>query len=417
MKNTIAMFFSTKYWSNGEELKRVSRAITSEFGGEEVFVVVDGDLTEILASDNGDTLIVIPCSGSVQPHIIRACEKFKNVIMFAGYVEGNFDNKITDQMLYCNAGPTLMDAYCVLKRSGNIRLIKTKKQLEAYLFACKAAEKVRNAKIALIGETEPWVISASRDTELYYDRLGVRIEKLKQSELIELYNNTTFDEAKDIYEYYKNGAKDIVEPTEQDLVNTARMAKAMVTLLKLHQCDGMAIACFNLIANTGVNPCIGVSYINGKTPYFAACEGDIDSAVTMLFIRALTKSDPFMANPSLQKNDHVNFAHCTAPTEECDFVLRNHHETGVGVSLQVNYGIGKAMSLYRYSGVLNAITINKGISVEGKYEPNCRTQVCVEINDYKNYVDNALGCHQIMTFDDSTMLMSELANILGIEIR
>ena len=107
----------------------------------------------------------------------------------------------------------------------------------------------------------------------------------------------------------------------------------MLGMIEKYKCDGMAIACFDLIASTGINPCLGVSYINGETPYFAACEGDVDSAVTMLFIQALTDDSPWMANPNLEQDETINFVHCTAPVKGHKYILRNHHKTGIGASL------------------------------------------------------------------------------------
>ncbi len=421
MKNIIVMFFSTKYFPDENKIKKIENAIKNTFKKEEIITIIDGDLSILPDVKNYDSVIIIPCSGSVQPNIIEVCDSFNNVVMFSGYVDGNFESEITDMMLYANAGPTFMDSYGVLKRIKNVDIKKTTIELNLYLQACNAVEKIKNARIGMIGNTEPWVISVSKNLEIYEKQIGVKIEQIQQNELLETYKDTDKEESQYIYDYYKNNASQICEPTETDLINTARMAQAMIKIIKKYQLSGIAIACFDLIANSGVNPCVGVSYINGETPYFAACEGDIDSAITMLFIRTLTGDNPWMANPSLQKDDSVNFAHCTAPIsisgEKQKYILRNHHETGVGVSLQVQYKHDLPISLFRYSGVENSITINRGYSVEGRYEPNCRTQMRVELENYNNYIENVIGCHQIMALRDVTSQMEEFAKIMNIRVK
>ena len=94
----------------------------------------------------------------------------------------------------------------------------------------------------------------------------------------------------------------------------------------------------------------------------------------------------------------------------------NHHETGVGISPRVLYENGLRMSLFRYCGDLNTMTIHKGKSVEGRYEPNCRTQMCIAPDDYEHYMATVLGCHQVMTFEDITEEMKGLCRLLNIEI-
>ncbi len=74
------------------------------------------------------------------------------------------------------------------------------------------------------------------------------------------------------------------------------------------------------------------------------------------------------------------------------------------------------MSLFRYSGEMNAMTINIGESVEGRYEPNCRTQMRIALMDFEHYMATAIGCHQVMTFEDITGSMEELCKLLNVKV-
>lgn len=415
MATIITAFFATKYWQDTDEIERVFSEIKETFAPREIIKIVDGDLSGLKAESGDDSIVIIPCSGSVQPDIIKASKGFKNKIMFASYIEGNFKAATTDRMLYCNAAPTFIETYSILRREGNVKLIKTTKELKAYLNAAEAAVRIRHSKIGIIGAPEPWVISVSRDFDKYKKQTGIDIVQIQQSELAELYNSAAEEEYRHIYDYYKGKAAEIAEPTDIDILNAAKMAGAMLKIIKKYGVDGVAVACFDLISKTGINPCIGVSYINGETPYFAACEGDLDSAVTMLFVRALTQDSPWMANPNLQKNDTVNFVHCTAPIGNNRFILRNHHETGVGVSPQVEYGLEPVVTAIRYSAESNSITINKGRCVEGRYEPCCRTQVHIEFEDFEHYINTVPGCHQVIVFSDISDAVASAAQIMGIE--
>ena len=122
----------------------------------------------------------------------------------------------------------------------------------------------------------------------------------------------------------------------------------------------MAIACFNLLS-LGTTSCLGVSYINDCTAQMAACEGDLDSAVTMLMMKRLTDTKPWMANPGLHPKGIVNFSHCTAPLavdgrQDCPYILRSHHESGIGVSLQVEIPGSVRLTACRVSGVWGTFT-------------------------------------------------------------
>ena len=382
--------------------------IKEKFAGDTVVTVIDGDLSEANQYTDCDTLIVVPCSGSVQPDIIRLSEPFEKIILCAGYVPGNYSLELTDKMLCKNASPTLMDTFGVLKRDEKkiVVLKKNFEQLSGYRKIVAAYDTVKNGKITIINGPEPWVISVSRKYEDYEKQLGIEIDVTTPAELIDLYENTTVDEAKEIYEYYRKDASEIKEPTDDDIMKCSRLAKAMMKLIQAHQSNGLAIACFDLIGRI-------------ETEWFAACEGDIDSAVTMLMMHSLTHEKPWMANPCLQSDDTINFAHCTAPLrvhgEKQQFILRNHHETGAGASPRVFYNQGLEISMFRYSGVQNVMTFNKGISVEGRYEPNCRTQMRIQLDDFAHYIDTAVGCHQVLTFEDILDDMKELCILLNVK--
>ena len=411
------LFFSTKYWPDAAQRESAATEIEARMNIP-TCTVTDGVVPAPVSFSQKDTLLCIPCSGSVQPDILRLAPQFGEVILFAGYVEGNFSPALCDAMLARNAAPTVMDCFGVLRRSHSVRLIRDHASLSRLMRAKAAAEKIRGSRVLLIGGREPWVISPPSDTEIYRKNLGVQIVPVPHEELISLYERTSDADARHIADIFAAGKR--VEPTAEDVLRCARMAAAMERLLTSREADGLAIACFDLIRRTGVNPCLGVSYLNGETPYFAACEGDTDSAVTMLMSRALGADNPFMANPCLQADESVNFAHCTAPLQtggrRRDFLLRTHHETGVGASPQVDYGTGDPVCMLRYSGVTHSMMIEEGISVPGRYEPNCRTQLRVRPRDFRRWSENILGCHQVLLFGEASADVAALCGELGIRV-
>lgn len=422
MKTLTAIFTATKYWPDLAEINETYEILKRSFQSDAVVGITNGDFSEAEKYFDYDAVIIVPISGSVQPDIVKLCEHFDKITIFTSYVSGNFSQEMTDKILYRNAAPTCMDTYAVLKRntSKTVALKKTFDDLNRYLKVLEASEKVHHGKIVMVKGPEPWVISVSRNFEDYKKQLGIEVQLITQEEIIHEYERTTFMEASKIYEYFKNGASEIVEPTDETIRKCARMACALVKTIQKYQADGMALACFDLITRSGVNPCLGVSYVNGETPWFITCEGDIDSAVTMLMVRALTDEKPWMANPNLQKDDTINFAHCTAPInlggKMNKFILRSHHETGIGCSPEVIYDTGKTMSLFRYSGAMHKLSINRGVSVPGRYEPTCRTQVRIKLQDMNHYLDTDIGCHQVMIFTDTTKEMTELCDLIKIPV-
>ena len=407
MVNKRFVFFaSTRYWIDFQQLleyfeewKDLLRPIATE-----CLLIVDGKDMESLIPEAGDILIIVPMSGAVQKDILQAAEKFEAVILYAGYVQGNAGDQITRLMTKYNAAPTLMDSWSVLrKRNKKTVLALHQDDLEHKLRIIDAFQSLRKAKLLLIGEPEPWVVSVSRNLD-DYRKLGLEIVQIAQQEIADLYANTTEEEGHQYYEKYKLGAQACVGPCDDDMKNASRMAAALMKTLLKYQADGLALACFNLLS-LGTTSCLGVSYINDCTDKIAACEGDLDSAVTMLMLKRLTHTKVWMANPGLHPDGIINFSHCTAPLEvdgkrDYPFVLRRHHESGIGVSLQVEMPVNLRLTACRISGVWETYTVQRAVAEKGPREECCHTQLYVRFDDFDQYLKTAVGCHQVFCFEE-----------------
>ena len=423
MPMRTVLFFSSRYWKDAVEITETAGRISSLLPGD-VYIVTDGDVLAVPDGKEGDLWQIVPMSGGVQPHILSFAEGKTNLLLFAAYASRKAEPTLADALLMRNAAPAVMDVYAVLKRdpARTVHLYTEPEDAARLSRIFRAREILRQKPLLLVGAPEPWVISVPARTDVYREKLGVCFLSVTQEELIRLYEETPEDDrdTEKIRRYFADAEK-VFAPTADDLTRCARMGAAMLHLLEKYSGAGMAVACFDLIRRTGVNPCLGVSYINGETEYIAACEGDTDSAVTMRMVRALEGDAPFMANPCLRLDGTVNFAHCTAPVrilgEKQRFWLYDHHETGVGASPRVFYETNRRLTMLRYGGEENALTVQGCTAVDGRYEPNCRTQLCVRPDSMERYLDTLLGCHQVLVFGDLKEDVRALAELLGMEVR
>ena len=418
---TICLFASTRYWEDAEELKRVAEKMKADLPVEHGELKLILSQEDVENTEGGDIMVAVPMSGAVQALVIQAAEKFGAVCVYPGYIKGNVNDEATAKMLLLNAAPAVMDTYSVLKRThphvfmclNQEALLKTLKIIRAYF-------SLRGGKLLLIGDIEPWVISVSRDLAVYESSLGIRFEKVSLEDMVARFNAVTDEEAKPLYDLWRNAAQKIEEPTDSDMMKAARFCVALKKMIEAHEAMGAAIACFNLLRQIDTTACLAVSYINSETDYVAACEGDVDSAVTMLMLKKLTNKGVWMANPNIQPNRTVNFVHCTAPVRicgaNCPYSLRNHHESGLGVSPQIDFPNNLTLTACRLSDNAKKITIQRGTGRRDVYETSCRTQYTVAFDDFDKYIDTALGCHQVFAFEDITAELEELAKMLRLEV-
>ena len=418
MKTVYLFFAASRYWQDTAMLNETYKELCMDIAENSCCrLVVDGDTQNL---PEGDCLVAVPMSGAVQKNILEAASHYESTILYGAYIRGNASSEACNEMLRCNAAPTLMDVWAVLHRTKQRTfLCLNKEELRKRVHIVEAYFKIRGATVLKIGQTEPWVISNADDASVYEERFGIKILCIPQEELALLYREATRKQAEPYYVHFKTSSTGCKEPDDDDLWNASRMAWALVTVMKRYEADAAALACFNLLKE-GTNSCLGVSYVNDCTDMIVSCEGDVDSAVTMLLMKQLTSMKLWMANPGLQPDDTVNFSHCTSPIccmgKKLPCILRNHHESGIGVSLQVDIPTGIPVTACRISDNASKITVNSGTSIPGEYENACRTQMHVRFEDMKHYIMTALGCHQVFAFEDISEDVKELAGLFGLEV-
>ena len=359
-------------------------------------------------------------SGAVQQNILAAAAAYESVVLYGAYIRGNAPGALCSEMLRCNAAPTLMDTWAVLRRTTpGTQLALNEAQLKDALQVLAAYNAVRGATLLQIGHTEPWVISNASEPAVYEARFDVKIRFVEQDELAQLYRGAQREQAQTYYDWFVQNSTGCAEPTDGALWDASRMAWALITLLERYGAQGAAIACFNLLSE-GTTSCLGVSYVNDCTPMVAACEGDMDSAVTMLMMKHLTSTKLWIATPGLQPDGTVNFSHCTAPIccmgDPLPCTLRSHHESGIGVSLQVELPQKKRVTACRISDEASKMTVHLGYSAAGPYETACRTQMHVRFDDAPHYLRTVLGCHQVFAFEDVEEKLLRLAALFGLDV-
>lgn len=420
MQTTYLFMAASRYWPDASLRDAAYRKLCADIAPKEADCVLslDGEDLEAFAKPSGGTVVLVPMSGAVQPHLLRAAEGFAQAILYAAYVQGNTDAEIADRMMTANAAPTLMDCWSVLRKAHPCaRIALDAASLRQLLRVMNARQAVRGATLLLIGETEPWVVSSSRE-HADYEKLGITVRRVPQQEVADLYARMTDEDGAPYAKKFREGASARVEPTDADLLASGRMTAALLRLLEQSQADGFAIACFNLLS-LGVTSCLAVSYINDCTAYVAACEGDLDSACSMLMLKKLAGTKLWMANPGLHPGGVINFSHCTAPldidgTGDFPYTLRNHHESGIGASLQVELPLQRRLTAFRVSGRSGTYTVQGGVSEAGAYEAACRTQLYVRFDAFDEYIRTALGCHQVFAFEDLARDAALLAESLGL---
>lgn len=190
-------------------------------------------------------------------------------------------------------------------------------------------------------------------------------------------------------------------PSAADLDHSATICSALRDLVTKEDLDVLTIRCFDLVLGDRATGCLALARLNDEgIP--AGCEGDIPSALGLLWTRFLTGRPGWMANPARVDVDqgHVLLAHCTVPVSMVThFDLRTHFESGLGAAIQGEFAPG-AVTLLRIGGrALDQVRVIEGEVVATHAEPGyCRTQVTVSTDPawLTELLNRPLGNHLLL---------------------
>ncbi|AIF68872.1 hypothetical protein PAP_02200 [Palaeococcus pacificus DY20341] len=262
--------------------------------------------------------------------------------------------------------------------------------------------KFLKMRLGLIGRASPWLINESFNPPYVHISL---------KKFYEYYDRVTDAEGWKVVEEIVARARNIKEPSREDLIKAGRIYVALKNIIDDYKLDGFAIGCFDLIGKIKGTPCLALAMFNAQgIP--AACEGELNSLLGMVIARRFFNKPAFMGNIADYGEDYIILAHCTAPLIS-SYVLRSHFESGIGVGVEVELPRGRA-SILKINGRKAVVA---GVEVVDRERSNyrCRTQMKLRIEDAREFIDGTLGNHHLLIYVDSEEL-ADLLSELGFEV-
>lgn len=229
-------------------------------------------------------------------------------------------------------------------------------------------------------------------------------------------------------------AKAILEPNQEDITKAARISVALQDLMKAQEAQGLAIGTCMGWLSKGF-PCLGFTRLrDAGIP--AACEGDMDSLLTMLLFQYATDRAGFQGNATFDTARNALWtAHCTAPlkmegphSQDAPYLLRGHSEvSGSGCVPEVQYRVGETITRCKFVN-LDTILASTGkiIEVPEKSVHGCRTQIVTKVRDAATMAVNWSSVletedamtllHRVVFYGDHLDSAGHLARLMGLKL-
>jgi L-fucose isomerase-like protein len=265
----------------------------------------------------------------------------------------------------------------------------------------EAIVTMRTTRLGVVGGPSTWLVASSPDAHVVRRRWGPEVVTVEPTRMIELTRTpvTPVGVLADRFTRVADPARSHVERRAVDDAMGVRAALADV--LEHDALDAVTVRCFDLLGDPGTSGCLALASLNDDG-IVAGCEGDVPSALAMVWVRALLGQPAWMANPAsvdVDANELV-LAHCTvAPSMVEGFALDTHFESGMGVGISGTFA-PQPVTLIRLGGVdLDECWIAEGdITATGDDADLCRTQVTVALSNGRvgDLLEHPLGNHLVL---------------------
>jgi hypothetical protein len=268
-------------------------------------------------------------------------------------------------------------------------------------------------------------IHADQRNETVLDYLGTKVRAIPRNTFNEAFDRVPeTDEVKEVAESMRQGAQRIVEPTVQDARNAARAYVAAKQLLRQERSNALSMDCLGMVGARLVPtpPCMAWSILqdHGIT---AGCEADLFGATSLMLTSYLLDKPGFMNDPVAETAKNLLIAaHCTCGTRlrgfgepPVPYILRNHSESALGVSMQVLWPEGEPVTLVRFTGP-GEVIVDTGTVVHNVDTPpagGCRTSFEIRMDDIEDARD-VLGFHQVVVLGNHRREVESFCQLYGI---
>jgi len=276
--------------------------------------------------------------------------------------------------------------------------------------------------------------AAAQSPDEVKKRLGADVVAVEEKLFDEMTASVDDRAVREEARWWTQNAKEIVEPNEEDILKAARISIALQNLMEQQRAQGLAVGTCMGWLSKGF-PCLGFARLRDKgVP--AACEGDMDSLLTMILFQHMIGKPGFQGNATFDTARNALWtAHCTAPLKmdgpdgkNAPYLLRGHSEVaGSGCVPEVQYRLGETITRTKLVN-LDTLLISTGkiIEVPKRAVHGCRTQIVTEVRDAAKMAANWSSVletedamtllHRVVFYGDHMTDARHLAPLMGIKV-
>ncbi len=306
--------------------------------------------------------------------------------------------------------------------------------LDSYIPLFRTIHHLRNSKVLLVAPPQ-----ARPPATSYTMQFGTKFSYPLYTDIKEAYEAADAQKARKMAAEFIRAAAKVVEPSEDEIVNSMRLHLGIEALLAQEKANAIAIECLGGFGRKELPayPCISFSKLNDVGMY-GVCECDLESTMTQLLVTSFSGKPGFVSDPVFDTSrNEVIHAHCVSATklrgidgEPSPYMVRSHLEDHKGASMQVLAPVGDAVTVARFTNPTTFMMATGEAMGNVDNERGCRTKIRTRVKDSRKYLEawssavitgpNMPGTrdllHRVVFYGDHTKEIKRLARLTGFKL-
>jgi hypothetical protein len=290
---------------------------------------------------------------------------------------------------------------------------------------------MRQSKILAFGPLHG--STPARSPERIKERFGAEVIPVTVEQVVAAHEAIDLKAAEAEAESYWIGpAKKIVEPPRDEIINSARLFLGTKKLMIQHSARAITSS---LCMGKPAKGCLTFSKLN-DLGMVGACEGDMDSTLTMLMFGYAFGLPGFITDPlfDVSKNAVIH-AHCVASTKvdgpdskRVPFTIRTHRDDNHGAAVQAELPIDRDITCTKLVNLdTMLLSAQRVIEIPSFDDRGCRTQITARVADAQKMLDHwgsgliEKECmmtllHRVVFYGNHVRNVEHLGHLMGMKI-
>jgi hypothetical protein len=281
--------------------------------------------------------------------------------------------------------------------------------------------RLRSSVILDVVERPPAEAAAIEET------FGTKVQTLSAAELNAAYQAADATESRRSAGAWAGAAEKIVEPSREEIEKSGRMYVAMRDLLKERGAHAISVDCLTLFygGKMPAYPCLGFFQLNDDG-LVGACEGDLQSTITMLAMTYATGCPGYISDPVIDTaKNRIVYAHCVAPSRVFGprgpanaFHIRSHSEDRKGASTRSLMPLGHVVTSLKFVPSEKVVVMHTAKTVANIDDDKaCRTKLAADVANAQKMLEGwSQGWHRVTVYGDHRTRVRTLAALLGFRV-